>query len=41
MKVGGDGIQIELGVELTWSRDEGWEKNEKMNADVVGFYICY
>lgn len=39
--MGGDGIQIELGVELTWNRDEGWEKDGKMKADVVSFYICY
>lgn len=34
-KVGGHGLQMEVRVELDWSRDRGWEKKDKMRADIA------
>ena len=39
--MGEDGIQLELGVALNWSRDEGWGKNDKMRAGMARFYVCH
>lgn len=34
-----DGVHIEVGVELHWSGEGGWEKNEKMRLVQLVVYL--